>query len=196
MVQGFYNLDEAAQRLDMQPQELSQMAQRREVRAFADRGTWRFRTQDIEELYVAGADQVIQPEFEASVEAIRYTLTALGYGHHQIDMYTAEIRQDHYRQFLDDFKPQEVATIWEALGKQDLQWLIINARSDFIGQTLADAAIRNRTGVAVMAIRRDGATITNPEADTLLAAGDALLVMGLHDQIELLERLASPPLRS
>ncbi len=50
MVQGFYNLDEAAQRLGMSAEQLTQMAQRREVRAFADRGTWRFRTQDIEEM--------------------------------------------------------------------------------------------------------------------------------------------------
>jgi hypothetical protein len=50
MVQGYYTLEEAARLLGMAAEELSHMAQRREVRAFADRGTWRFRTQDIEEL--------------------------------------------------------------------------------------------------------------------------------------------------
>jgi hypothetical protein len=50
MVQGYYTLDEAARILGIATEELSHMAQRREVRAFADRGTWRFRTQDIEEL--------------------------------------------------------------------------------------------------------------------------------------------------
>src|SRR5438128_4524869 len=50
MVQGYYTLDEAARILGMAIEDLSQMARRREVRAFADRGTWRFRTQDIEEL--------------------------------------------------------------------------------------------------------------------------------------------------
>jgi hypothetical protein len=50
MVQGYYSLEEAARILGMAADELNQMAQRREVRAFADRGTWRFRTQDIEEL--------------------------------------------------------------------------------------------------------------------------------------------------
>ena len=50
MVQGYYSLDEAAQILGMTTEQLSQMAQKREVRAFADRGTWRFRTQDVEEL--------------------------------------------------------------------------------------------------------------------------------------------------
>jgi CPA2 family monovalent cation:H+ antiporter-2 len=153
------------------------------------------RTADIEELYALGADQVIQPEFEASVEAIRYTLTVLGYSQQQIDMYTSEIRHQHYRQFLDDFKPQDAATIWEALGKQDLQWLVINARSDLVGQSLVDSAIRSRTGVAILAIRRNGTTLTNPESDTELGAGDALLVLGLHDQIEMLEALANPPLR-
>src|SRR5947208_485797 len=50
MVQGYYTLDEAARILKMSPEKLSQMAQKREVRAFADRGTWRFRTQDVEEM--------------------------------------------------------------------------------------------------------------------------------------------------
>jgi len=153
------------------------------------------RTQDIEALYDAGADQVIQPEFEASVEAIRYTLTALGYTRHQIDLYTTEIREAHYRQFLDDFKPQEVATIWEALGKQDLEWLVVNPRSEIAGLSLADSAIRTRTGAAILAIRRDGSTIANPEPDTSIEGGDALLVMGQEDQIRMLEALVNPPIK-
>ena len=50
MVQGYYTLEEAAKILGTSTENLSHMAQKREVRAFADRGTWRFRTQDIEEL--------------------------------------------------------------------------------------------------------------------------------------------------
>jgi excisionase family DNA binding protein len=50
MVQGYYTLDEAARILGMDQEKLSHMAQRREIRAFADRGTWRFRTQDVEEM--------------------------------------------------------------------------------------------------------------------------------------------------
>jgi hypothetical protein len=50
MVQGYYTLEEAAQILSMPADELNQMRERKEIRAFADRGTWRFRTQDIEEI--------------------------------------------------------------------------------------------------------------------------------------------------
>lgn len=50
MVQGYYTLDEASKILGIAADKLTNMAQRREIRAFADRGTWRFRTQDVEEM--------------------------------------------------------------------------------------------------------------------------------------------------
>jgi excisionase family DNA binding protein len=50
MVQGYYNLEEAARVLGMPEDKLSLMAQHREIRAFADGRTWRFRVQDVEEM--------------------------------------------------------------------------------------------------------------------------------------------------
>lgn len=50
MVQGYYTLPEAAQFLSMPPEELKQMAQKGQIRSFQDRGTWRFRIQDVQEL--------------------------------------------------------------------------------------------------------------------------------------------------
>src|SRR5207244_10131207 len=50
MVQGYWTLQEAAQVLGMPPEDLKQMAQRNQIRSFQDRGTWRFRVQDIQEL--------------------------------------------------------------------------------------------------------------------------------------------------
>jgi hypothetical protein len=49
MVQ-YYTLEQAAQILRTTPDELKEMAKRNEVRAFQDRGTWRFRSQEINEL--------------------------------------------------------------------------------------------------------------------------------------------------
>lgn len=50
MVQSFYTLQQAAEVLGITEDELKRMAQSREVRAFADGGSWKFRQQDIEEL--------------------------------------------------------------------------------------------------------------------------------------------------
>src|SRR4029077_17344066 len=50
MSQDFYSLEDAAKKLGLTTQELNAMAQHREIRAFADRGTWRFRSSDVDEL--------------------------------------------------------------------------------------------------------------------------------------------------
>ncbi|MFO0930272.1 MAG: helix-turn-helix domain-containing protein [Gemmataceae bacterium] len=49
-MQQYLTLDEAASRLHISPDELREMAKKKTIRAFQDRGSWRFRTQDIEEL--------------------------------------------------------------------------------------------------------------------------------------------------
>src|SRR5271156_3130124 len=46
----FYTLEEAARVLGLSPEELKSKAQAREVRAFLDSGSWRFRVVDIDEL--------------------------------------------------------------------------------------------------------------------------------------------------
>src|SRR5437764_10618515 len=62
-MQQYYTLEEAASRLQMSPDELREMAKSKKIRAFQDRGTWRFRTQDVEELARsrgAGSDPEVQ----------------------------------------------------------------------------------------------------------------------------------------
>ncbi len=46
----FYTLEEAARVLGMSPEELKSKAQHREIRAFLDGGSWRFRVVDVDEL--------------------------------------------------------------------------------------------------------------------------------------------------
>ena len=50
MVQGYYTLKEAAEATGLSEDELKQRAQRKEIRSFQDRGTLRFRIQDVQEL--------------------------------------------------------------------------------------------------------------------------------------------------
>ena len=50
MAQGYYTLEEAAQLLGMSEDELKMVARKGEIRSFQDRGTWRFRVQDIQEM--------------------------------------------------------------------------------------------------------------------------------------------------
>jgi hypothetical protein len=50
MAQDYYTLEEAANIVHMAPDDLKALARKGELRSFQDRGTWRFRVQDIDEL--------------------------------------------------------------------------------------------------------------------------------------------------
>ena len=46
----YLSLDEAAQQLGLRNDELNRIREKGQVRGFADRGTWKFKVEDIEEL--------------------------------------------------------------------------------------------------------------------------------------------------
>ena len=74
MVQGYYTLKEAAEATGLSEDELKQRAQRKEIRSFQDRGTLRFRIQDVQELQrqLMGASDADFPAVsEPPVEAPR-----------------------------------------------------------------------------------------------------------------------------
>jgi uncharacterized protein with PhoU and TrkA domain len=57
------------------------------------------------------------------------------------------------------------------------------ADSRYAGRTLADVNLETETGVRVIAIRRGGEWILNPDAGTELLAGDVLLLRGADEAI-------------
>lgn len=57
------------------------------------------------------------------------------------------------------------------------------------GRTLIDINVRRKYGLSIVAIRREGAMIASPGADTELERGDVLLVLGKQRDIDALEGL-------
>ena len=72
-----------------------------------------------------------------------------------------------------------------------LQDLILRADSPLVGKTLRENEIRHKTGVTVVLIGHTGeAPVTSPGADTILQAGDHLVVVGKGDEVAALKELA------
>jgi len=68
--------------------------------------------------------------------------------------------------------------------------LVINPGSTLVGKTVGKADIRRRTGVTLVALlRRDDKAALMPDAETTLAAGDELIVLGTREQLARLESL-------
>ena len=72
-----------------------------------------------------------------------------------------------------------------------LQDLALPANSPLVGRSLRDSEIRHKTGVTVVLIGRPGEQpVTSPGADTILQAGDHLVVVGEGRQVASLKALA------
>ena len=66
----------------------------------------------------------------------------------------------------------------------------VTAHGPFAGRALAACEIDESTGATVLAVRRDGAFVTSPPDDFVLAADDVLIALGTRDQLAALNSRA------
>ena len=72
-----------------------------------------------------------------------------------------------------------------------LQEVELAEHSPFVGMSLADSRIRERTGAQVVAVlHADGRVDANPAASTVLEAGERLVVLGTPEQVATLVEAA------
>lgn len=71
--------------------------------------------------------------------------------------------------------------------------LKVEEGSPLAGQTLAEAALRERTGATIVGILRGGQRLASPGAQTRLEPGDVLLVVGAEEELRSASLLARPP---
>ncbi|MFY9607487.1 MAG: potassium channel protein [Blastocatellia bacterium] len=122
----------------------------------------------VDRLRKAGANKVVSPALTGS----------------------SRIAQMLLRPAVADFI--ELATMTERL-ELEIEQIQIEPGSPFIGRALRDTGIRSDLDVIVIAIKRhDGDMIFNPAADTMIEEHDALVVIGSHDSVDALERMANP----
>ena len=70
-----------------------------------------------------------------------------------------------------------------------LEEVEIAAGSPFVGQSLRQAKVRDRTGALVLALRHvDGTMLTNPDPDTKLVVGSILIAIGTDEQLRVARR--------
>ncbi|WP_017316274.1 cation:proton antiporter domain-containing protein [Mastigocladopsis repens] len=146
----------------------------------------------IEVLYQLGAREVVQPEFEASLEMTAYILTDLGLSSAVVQREMQEIRNRHYL----DLRPEESASevsrnLQQATQDLNKRWYSLPSGSPLVGMALDEADMRYLTGASLMAIRRQGGEeIDYPPAQTRLEEGDQLLVVGSDDELAALDEFA------
>lgn len=147
--------------------------------------------QQLRDLHAHGVTEVVQPELEASLEMIRQALIHLDLGVTEVHRVTTALRAEMYEPlFGEDSDYRKLVQIGGAGQLFDFTWLEVRPGSTLDGRTLAELALRRRTGVSVVGILRDGILLPNPGPDDVLRAGDLLAVVGRPEQRRAVQTMA------
>jgi CPA2 family monovalent cation:H+ antiporter-2 len=145
---------------------------------------------EIQLLYQLGAKEVVQPEFEAALEMGAHMLLKLGDSPQAVQQTVNRYRSGRYRDILpareDYWGWTDLETMISGL---EHQWYTLNEDLPLVGQTLAQSNIRRRSGVTIMAIKRDHQLCRYPTGEMCLVAGDRLLVVGTAEKLQAFEKI-------
>ncbi|MBA2643672.1 MAG: cation:proton antiporter regulatory subunit [Actinobacteria bacterium] len=86
-------------------------------------------------------------------------------------------------------RPKIIEDLEVALGELHIEWVPVPDTSPAIGRTLADARLRARTGVTVIAILREPEPVSGAQPDDVVQQGDTLVGVGKGGQFAAFRRL-------
>jgi len=89
------------------------------------------------------------------------------------------------------FQPVETDEVEVPLGEAIIEWLDVEDGSSLVGQSLAEARVRQQTGASVIAIQRGSETVPNPGPEETFDAGDILVALGTREELSALETLVA-----
>lgn len=144
----------------------------------------------VKRLVEFGAQDVIHPELEGGLEIVRHTLVRLGLPLQEINRYTDAVRQDHYDlQINTEQEHRLLHDLLTVTSNIEITWLQLPPGNPLVGQTLAEANLRARTGASVVAIMRNKELMANPKSMTVFEADDRIGLIGEREQIKAAEKL-------
>jgi monovalent cation:H+ antiporter-2, CPA2 family len=144
---------------------------------------------DIELLYQLGGKEVVQPEFEASLEMADHLLRRMGLSPTIVQQEISAIRSSHYLELRPEEEDSSIDVAAAASG-MNTRWYVIPTISPLSGLSIAEANVRSLTGVTILAIdREDGEEVAYPDENTYLLDGDRCLVVGAAEEKAAFEQL-------
>jgi len=140
---------------------------------------------EIEELQRLGATEVIPEEFETSVEIFARVLRRLHVPRNVIDLQVQLIRRGGYGMLRGlELPAQTLSQLDQILAATTTETFLVADRSPAVGVAIRDLRLRSRSGATIIAIVRDSQPITNPEIDLEIRAGDIIVLVGAHEQLD------------
>lgn len=151
----------------------------------------------IEVLRALGIHEVVQPEFEAGLEMMRQTLLHFDVSADRIEQLSDEVRAAAY---VPISSPHVQTSLLSSMAQTRiglaLHWYTLATDAPVVGKSLEQSAIREQSGVLVIAVIKQGEVQMTPSAHTVLEPGDIVAVCGTPEQRQAFEQLIQYPSRT
>ncbi len=132
-----------------------------------------------------GINELVLPEYEASLTLIAMSLLRLGVSPGEALRQAESIRLQLYANQLKDNEQYEVIADFRVAQKQfDLHWVTLAASSPLCNKSIGEAGIREHTGASIVGIIRNKELFANPGSQAMLRAGDKIAVIGDNSGLE------------
>jgi len=139
-------------------------------------------------LQEAGADQVVPEILEGSLMLVSQVLSLTGVPFSRIMRRVQKERKNHYNHLHGFYQGEHTDMSPDAIDRIEFAHAIQLGDDSFgTGQTIASLGLESRR-VIIVALKRDGIEIEEPEESTLLKTQDMLIVRGKPRRVERAER--------
>jgi len=139
---------------------------------------------ELEELHQLGADDVVPEEFETSIEIFALVLRTYNMPQDFVVRKAEQVRREGYALLRRSELPELAHHLrGGTLTDVEVETCRIEEDSPADGKTIAQLALRPRTGASIIALTRSGVTESNPSEKTTLLAGDIVVLLGSRPEI-------------
>jgi len=140
----------------------------------------------MKDLHSRGVNEVVQPEFEASLEFTRQALLHFQIPPDKVESFLDGIRTELYAPLYEtDGSYRTLSQLKSASRLLGLNWETLQEESPLVGRTIKELQIRSITGVSVVAVVRRTVLTPNPAPDYTFQVHDRIGVLGNAGQLQI-----------
>lgn len=147
--------------------------------------------EEMKELRALNVHEVVQPEFEASLEILRQALLHLDIPALSIQKYADDMRRQNYFPGQEESRDL-LADLKNAPYLLEMEWITVAPGSAVIGKSIAGLKIRTATGATVVGVYRDKQFTPGPGFDFTFRQNDIVAVIGQCGSRKLFEDMVNP----
>jgi CPA2 family monovalent cation:H+ antiporter-2 len=147
-------------------------------------------TEDVEQLYKLGADQVLPEKLEIAIDLFNRVLVKRLYPQKEVNRILTHIRSLNLGAFSEKDTVNQ-PSLFEKFRNMNITAIEVEPNSKADGKSLIEIQLRSVSGVTLLAIKRGAEIIEHPDPKTRFLGKDMVYVLGNPEQVNFASELFS-----